>query len=1137
MKKLIGVLISSIFIFNFLSSSVFSQDILINQNEDYIVNLNQKVLTVERHIIQHDNYFEIEMIFHVENLSDNYMILYDINISTEYKGFHCAEETNLTSEDTDLKTDYSMKIEYDNLTQVCYVDFSFDRFDMDCTYKFSHYVVPVLHADWRLEDLWGTGNIDVEYKYGGYILYFWHYEEYNDIYTSNDVNIDIINKNDIETAIKASDYLIVTNPINLFKVYESEVNINKLLMKMAELAKAKNGVLGFLYAPISFWGFNNINGFTSGDLDGDDIDKILTSNYSDVRMFSDFGSTQEIYKLVKNNEPFKDIICADIDGDNDDEILFFIYKTQEVIIYNNQKTKIEEYKNWINDQYHRLLCRDINRDKRDDVVVLKPFFRQLIVYTDFVNDDTKTFMITLGHDVQSEDRIVICDFNGDGIDDVIIGEVDTGYIHVKIMEVDKDGDFIPSVESFYYVSSYGETDVLVAGDIDDDGMDEIIHRRAVSYGNIEIYNYNEPSDYLDKNIISQRHVAIADVDNDDVEEILIAWSNRIEIIEYLNENLNREMPCHFENSWSSFDCGDINGLPGVGDDEIIIANTGEGLVDVNYYEGSRTLSFESVYKMGDSMCCGDVNGDGKDEILIASPTTKNITVYYDGGPWITRFDFDIPKDSEIICGDLDSDGAEEIIIGEENEYVSCYFNLGTMASSIGIKYYKNHGLTCGNIYGGMEDKVIVADPNSGLANVKGLGNLDYNPIDIKFSEGDELICGDVNGDGKDDILVADNTIDVFFDFDMEPYSLDIDFSSDDDFVVCGNVDDDKYEEILVGRKDTNMIDIYDLEYTTRIPGFNRLILADLIKKNTGEWANMIGNHFTDDGYLLIVGETQIIPAGDCYYDKEGWSDKEHIRRTDLHYGNTGGDLHSPELCVGRIIGNSVSDLIIPIHTSLDEWYGTNKWRLENALIYSGYKKKGEDAELIPTFANQIRRKLEGKDFFKSAYWIHCNSYKVGEVDGAYVRPPLRKHIDVKSDDPNLILRISKDNNLSFLIGHGTFISIDVINITHFSGISYNSPGPIIISGACSSGDYAKGLSIAESFLECGAAVFIGATKTSGVHNTRINFREFISRWNYGEPIGNVLRDQKRDHTILQQHFYWNAIFHCYGDPKYGMIPS
>ncbi|MBN2128859.1 MAG: fibronectin type III domain-containing protein, partial [Sedimentisphaerales bacterium] len=105
-------------------------------------------------------------------------------------------------------------------------------------------------------------------------------------------------------------------------------------------------------------------------------------------------------------------------------------------------------------------------------------------------------------------------------------------------------------------------------------------------------------------------------------------------------------------------------------------------------------------------------------------------------------------------------------------------------------------------------------------------------------------------------------------------------------------------------------------------------------------ATMNGGAYLSNGYLLLVGETEIVPAWTVPIPDRNWSSGERtveVGLSDLAYGDMSGSDNAPELAVGRIIGNSAGDLIgameASINSSFDRSYG---------LVTTGYDKAGDD---------------------------------------------------------------------------------------------------------------------------------------------------------------------------------------------------
>lgn len=141
---------------------------------------------------------------------------------------------------------------------------------------------------------------------------------------------------------------------------------------------------------------------------------------------------------------------------------------------------------------------------------------------------------------------------------------------------------------------------------------------------------------------------------------------------------------------------------------------------------------------------------------------------------------------------------------------------------------------------------------------------------------------------------------------------------------------------------TNPVSLYD-NNIHRLHGYNELlsIMAELAIEKNGilgfvvtpvpvssevyrdtflYWGNnYLRNDWSENGYLLIVGETEIVPSFTSRWDPicNGRDDTTTIHCTDHPYASTSGELIHPEICIGRIIGDDAYQLKIPIQTSLD----------------------------------------------------------------------------------------------------------------------------------------------------------------------------------------------------------------------------
>jgi hypothetical protein len=110
-----------------------------------------------------------------------------------------------------------------------------------------------------------------------------------------------------------------------------------------------------------------------------------------------------------------------------------------------------------------------------------------------------------------------------------------------------------------------------------------------------------------------------------------------------------------------------------------------------------------------------------------------------------------------------------------------------------------------------------------------------------------------------------------------------------------------------------------LGYVSRARADLGAAAVKMLIQEGGTWSILMAPAWVNSGYLLITGEAEIVPAWD-------W---ERIPLSDYPYSDTRGDM-TPELRVGRIIGNTASDLTIPLLNSLNGVYNGSQ-----ALLVSG----------------------------------------------------------------------------------------------------------------------------------------------------------------------------------------------------------
>jgi hypothetical protein len=293
-------------------------------------------------------------------------------------------------------------------------------------------------------------------------------------------------------------------------------------------------------------------------------------------------------------------------------------------------------------------------------------------------------------------------------------------------------------------------------------------------------------------------------------------------------------------------------------------------------------------------------------------------------------------------------------------------------------------------------------------------------------------------------------------------------------------------------------------------------------------------------YLLIVGETGIVPAKDVIgtrWSGERW-DWDVVFCSDNYYADIAYDDGMPDLIVGRIVGENASELIKPISASISVYLGL-KELYSNVLAISGPE------EDFPGSVQDIANGLRDQGF-------NVEIVYTGNYDNLTERAIAIKN---RASDKSLIFWFGHG-----LVGGGSWAS--VLDAREGSScsigiqreneqvvgnpIDFGRSCPIVFAWSCETGRYVRKswnpttheiwanslYGMPEAFFHYGAAVYIGSTMVMGGSPTEVKESFFLSLKQYlenGYPIGLLFKDMKIGKMDVEFAFEVNY----YGDPKYG----
>ena len=309
---------------------------------------------------------------------------------------------------------------------------------------------------------------------------------------------------------------------------------------------------------------------------------------------------------------------------------------------------------------------------------------------------------------------------------------------------------------------------------------------------------------------------------------------------------------------------------------------------------------------------------------------------------------------------------------------------------------------------------------------------------------------------------------------------------------------------------------------------NKNTIRNLIRPN-GVWAKQLDPGFAKapgiGGYVLIVGETEIIPAWDIPV-KAGYTNTVHF--SDLNYAHIYGGWR-PDITVGRIIGDDAASLRVPIEASIGVYGGLpgHDFDRSDALGVSG---TGGGQSTAVKDINDMAKILTSKGFaVNKLHWkdYSTNTQKLQEF---------RK----RAPDKDVIY-------FSDHCGSDSWCTGAPLQTNDFP-VNFGSTKPFVFALCCLSGCYEDhpnfgggDYNIAEAFMDGGAAVYIGSTEESGWDPDTEAGKTFFKTWDAYKTIGWSFTSTKRvlSASVIGEEWcrYWCAEYNLYGDPKFGAAPS
>jgi hypothetical protein len=340
------------------------------------------------------------------------------------------------------------------------------------------------------------------------------------------------------------------------------------------------------------------------------------------------------------------------------------------------------------------------------------------------------------------------------------------------------------------------------------------------------------------------------------------------------------------------------------------------------------------------------------------------------------------------------------------------------------------------------------------------------------------------------------------------------------------------------------------------------VLADLIKAKqgsgllgstapvaSGAWSKKLKSDWITNGYMMIVGETDIVPAFKGEYLGSvlttGGNKALQADVTDYPYASTYGELINPELALGRVVGNSAEELKDSLDISIGVAKGTAGYGFDRSfsLAVSGFSKGiSGGSDNIDFKSEALKVALTMKNAGINGLVMFTPDYAVYNTDGTIDQSA------TEAAGASKFFQYAPNNDIIFLSGHGSGSSWDVLGQDDVlkQADPFVNANPIVYASSCYTGEFTHAMSLANAFIDRGTAVYFGATKWGLGTHAGISPLVFSS-WNPGEPFGLAVKKVKRNIGQIvissssgtyvypkQKERYWSAIYHVLGDPKFGM---
>ncbi len=729
---------------------------------------------------------------------------------------------------------------------------------------------------------------------------------------------------------------------------------------------------------------------------------------------------------------------------------------------------------------------------------------------------------TLGYDVYNRQSVMTFDWNDYLEPD---DSMTFSYDAVPVMYEGIEDYQIGDDAALDFVDDYGRIYNLT------DSIPHVNHCLSRTRVDVDVLNAFKASDYL---MITNPYNLFGAYDHDGCNLLLVKMAElaieRGGVLAFFNGQTH--MHTNFDGN-DKLKCGNV-----CWDwrDEIVMADDPNR---IRIYDGAheRTLDrgrmpIQHELTTSDALLVGNIKtvSDGYeplDEIAVitgAGSHRGDLTVYRFNHAIneFERFTGTVPynpsEGDQVLIGDMivtNPNSCSEIVLFNQDGVIKGYYGEGgTAQDQFASVYQPGDVVAIGDLLPAVGDEIVIGDVS---ANEIVIYNGDDETIHLRFpctlSSQDHLMVCD------EGLAVADESADRLDIWQISEtgatkvggFNRTI---ASDDIVRCGYVLDQPQEQYIFARGSRHdnysehdiELFAYSVYNGTEEPG-DRHDLDRLINPG-GEWTEKMADGWAGNGYLLIVGEIEIIPSFACSYYLYGYGGRHYIEFTDNYYSNTSGDMKFPELSIGRINGNCPFKMADKLQTCIDIARGDQLLDTSSAYVVSGDDDDDDDNRFDDKRRDRVRQ-LRGRGYLtvdqddqvdEATFFAHC---------------------------------INRD--LIYLTGHGNANVWDGKDSWELEAQwDPGSGAPLVYGDTCLTGRYFAGDSTySEHWMEFGASAYIGSTEVTYSTYSKLLSEGFFDRYGPGYPLGRAMKEAKRNRMgdDNSKGKYHSAIYHVFGDPK------